>query len=308
VIALSDVVAAAARIDGAAVRTPVLDHGDGVFLKGEHAQRTGAFKFRGAFNAVAQLPDGTRGVAAVSSGNHAQAVALAAKLHGLPATILVPHDILPFKRAATESHGAELVFYDRYTEDREALFPRLVAERGLAPIHPFDNLHVMAGQGTVALELLDDVLGIDTLVVPIGGGGLISGCSTVAAARGVRVVGVEPEAGDDTRRSLAAGERIRIGVPRTIADGLQSAAPGELTFPIVQRLVDAIVTVTDAEIVDAMREIEARHGVRVEPSGAVALAAVRAGRVGGGRIGVVVTGGNVGAERFAELVSANQAN
>jgi threonine dehydratase len=278
-----------------AVRTPVREHRAGVFLKLENEQRTGAFKFRGAFNAVSQLED-ARGVAAVSSGNHAQAVALAAKLHDLPATILVPEDIAPAKREATLSHGAELVVYDRYTQDREVLFAELVAERGLAPVHPYDNPHVMAGQGTVALELLEQVPGLDTLVVPISGGGLISGCATVAD--GIRVVGVEPEDGDDTRQSLAAGERVRIDVPRTIADGLQGAIPGELTFPIVQRLVSEIVTVSDAEIVGAMRALD----VRVEPSGAVALAAVLAGRVAGDRIGVVVSGGNVDGQRYQDLL------
>ncbi len=229
-ISLDDVQAAARRIDGVAHRTPVLtsralDEATGatVFLKAENLQRAGAFKFRGAFNAVASLSDEdrARGVATVSSGNHAQALSLAAKLHGIPAVILMPDDAPAGKLAATEGYGAEVIRFDRYGQDREQLLAELVAERGLVPVHPYDDERVMAGQGTVALELVEQAGPLDVLLVPIGGGGLISGCATVAEANGIRVVGVEPEAGDDVKQSLAAGERVRIDVPRTIADGQQ---------------------------------------------------------------------------------------
>jgi threo-3-hydroxy-L-aspartate ammonia-lyase len=315
VISLDDVHAAARRLDGVAHRTPVLtsrtlDEATGarVFLKAENLQRAGAFKFRGAYNAVASLDphDRARGVAAVSSGNHAQALALAASLHGARATILMPADAPPGKVAATRGYGAEIVTFDRYEQDREVLLAELVADRGLVPVHPYDDPRVMAGQGTVALELLEQAGPLDVLVVPVGGGGLIAGCATAAAAvrPGVRVVGVEPEAGDDTRRSLAAGERVRVPVPRTIADGQQLPIPGELTFEVVRRLVAEVVTVADAEIVAAMRFLFERVKTVAEPSGASAPAAVLAGRaaVGGARVGAIVSGGNVSAERFAELV------
>ena len=290
--------------------SPELDRESGARLvvKAESLQRTGSFKFRGAFNAVASLGDGERatGVAAVSSGNHAQAVALAAKLHEAPATIVMPADAPRVKRAATEAHGAEIVTYDRYAEDRESIFRELVARRGLHPIHPFDDPRVIAGQGTVGLELIEDAGALDALVVPVSGGGLISGCATAAKALlpRIRVVGVEPEAGDDVARSLAAGERVSIPVPRTIADGLQATSPSELTFATIRELVDEVVTVSDAEIVEAMRAGLERLGLVAEPSGAVALAGVLSGRLGldGGRVGVVVTGGNVDSEHFERLV------
>ncbi len=299
-IALADVQAAAERLEGVARRTPVVRMGPHVWLKAENLQRTGAFKFRGAFNAIALLTD-AHGVATVSSGNHAQAVALAARLHALPVTVLMPDDAPDSKREATQELGAEIIAFDRYGEDRDDLLRALVAERGLAPVHPYDDDAVMAGQGTVALELLAQVPEIETLVVPVGGGGLISGCATVAAAAGVRVVGVEPEAGDDTRRSLAAGRRVAIDVPRTIADGQQTPTPGELTFPVVLRHVAEIVTVSDEEIIAAMRFAHEELEHVLEPSGASALAAVMQGRVGGGVLGVVLTGGNVDAERYADL-------
>ncbi len=299
-ITLADVQAAADRLEGVARRTPVVRMGPDVWLKAENLQRTGAFKFRGAFNAIALLTE-AHGIASVSSGNHAQAVALAARLHALPATILMPNDAPDSKREATQELGAEIIAFDRYAEDRDDLLRALVAERGLAPVHPYDDPGVMAGQGTVALELLAQVPGIETLVVPIGGGGLISGCATVAAAAGVRVVGVEPEAGDDTRRSLAAGRRVAIDVPRTIADGQQAPTPGELTFPVVVRHVSEVVTVSDEEIIAAMRFAHEELEHILEPSGASALAAVLQGRIGGGRLGVVLSGGNVDAERYADL-------
>jgi threo-3-hydroxy-L-aspartate ammonia-lyase len=276
-------------------------------VKPECLQRTGSFKFRGAYNAIASLDpeERARGVAAVSSGNHAQAVALAAKLHGTRATIVMPTDAARVKLEATASHGAEIVSYHRYGEDREAIFRDLVADRRLQPIHPFDDPRVIAGQGTVALELLEDAGSLDALVVPVSGGGLISGCATAAKALApdVRVIGVEPEAGDDVTRSLAAGERVSIPVPRTIADGLQATSPGEVTFPIIHELVDEVVTVSDDEIAAAMRACLDHLGLVAEPSGATALAALLAGRLGldGGSAGVVVSGGNVDAETFERL-------
>jgi threonine dehydratase len=311
-ISLDDVRAAAHRIEGVAHRTPVLTSraldeavGATVLLKAENLQRVGAFKFRGAYNAVASLTDAerARGVATVSSGNHAQALALAARLHSTRGVILMPEDSPPAKLAATQGYGAEVLEFDRYGEDREQLLADLVAERGLVPIHPYDDERIMAGQGTVALELLEDAGPLDVLVVPIGGGGLISGCATAAA--GVRVIGVEPEAGDDVRRSLRAGERVRIPVPRTIADGQQLDAPGELTWPVIRERVEDVTVASDAEIVEAMRFLFERMKTVAEPSGACALAAVLAGRVDvrGQRVGVVISGGNVSAERFAALMA-----
>jgi len=314
-IALDDVRAAAERLHGVANRTPVVTSttldgiaGCAAFLKAECFQRGGAFKFRGAYNAIASLAEHERGrgVLAYSSGNHAQAVSIAARILGTTATILMPEDAPPAKRDATRGYGATIVDYDRWTENREEIGARLAAERGLRLVKPYDDPLVMAGQGTVALELLEEVPELDVLVTPVGGGGLIAGCATAAKTLrpSIRVVGVEPEAGDDTARSLAAGERVNVGVPRTIADGLQAAEPGELTFEVNRELVDEIVTVTDAEIVDAMTFLFDRAKLVVEPSGAVGVAALLAGRVGGARVGVVLSGGNVGAARFAELVGA----
>ena len=316
-ISLDDVHAAARRIDGVAHRTPVLTSraldaatGATVLLKAENLQRVGAFKFRGAYNAVASLSEAerARGVATVSSGNHAQALALAARLAAIPAVILMPEDAPAGKVAATEGHGAEVIRFDRYAQDREELLAALVEERGLVPVHPYDDERVMAGQGTVALELIEDAGPLDLLLVCVGGGGLISGCAT--AAKGllddVRVIGVEPEAGDDVKRSLEAGERVRIPVPRTIADGQQLPTPGELTFEVIRQRVDEVVLASDAEIVDAMRFLFERLKTVAEPSGACALAALLAGRVPdarGLRIGVTISGGNVSAERFAGLIA-----
>jgi threonine dehydratase len=313
-ISVDDVRAAAERLDGVANRTPVftsrtLDERAAarVHVKAECFQRGGAFKFRGAYNAISLLDPATRarGVLAYSSGNHAQAVAVAARLLGTRATIVMPNDAPPAKLDATRGYGAEIVSYDRWTENREEIGARLAAERGLELIRPYDDLRVMAGQGTVALELLEDVPDLDVLVTPVGGGGLIAGCATAAAALrpGIRVVGVEPDVGDDTRRSLEAGRRVRIEIPKTIADGLQTTEPGELTFEVNRRLVDEVVTVSDDEMLEAMAFLFDRLKLVTEPSGAVAVAALLAGRVRGGRIGVVISGGNVGVARFAALLS-----
>jgi threonine dehydratase len=314
-IGLDDVRTAAARIDGVAHRTPVLTSrtldertGARVHVKAECFQRAGAFKFRGAYTKISSLPEETlaRGVLAYSSGNHAQAVALASRLVGTRATILMPEDAPTAKVAATRGYGAEIVTYDRWVDDREEIGARLAAEHGLELVRPYDDPLVMAGQGTTALELLADAPGLDVLVTPVGGGGLIAGCATAAKALepGIQVAGVEPEAGDDHRRSLAADERVRIEVPRTIADGLGSVEPGELTFEVNRRLVDEIVTVTDAEIVDAMAFLFDRLKLVAEPSGAVGIAALLAGKldVTGREVGVVLSGGNVGAARFADLL------
>jgi threonine dehydratase len=302
-----DVRAAARVLAGVAHRTPPITSrtlGDRVVLKPECLQRAGAFKFRGAYTKISSLPSGTP-VVAYSSGNHAQAVALSARLLGTQATILMPADAPTAKVEATRGYGAEIITYDRYSDDREALGGALAAERGLELVRPYDDPLVMAGQGTAALELIEDAGSLDTLVVPVGGGGLISGCATIARALGVgRVVGVEPEAGDDWRRSLAAGERVRIDVPRTIADGLQANVPGALTWEVASRLVDEVVTVSDAEIVEAMRFAFERLKLVVEPSGAVGIAALLERKVGSaGRVGVIVSGGNVGADRFAALLA-----
>jgi threonine dehydratase len=314
---LDDVRRAAARLDGIALHTPVLHSrtldervGATVSLKAETFQRGGAFKFRGAYNAVSSLDAAAlaQGVCAVSSGNHAQAVTLAAGLCGSRATILMPADAPPLKRAATEGYGAEVLTFNRYRDDREALVRELATQRGLALVHPYDNPLVMAGQGTVALELLSQSGGLDRLVVPIGGGGLISGCATVVKALtpDTRVTGVEPAASDDAARSLASGRRERVTVGPTIADGQQTATPGELTWPVIHALVDEVVTVTDAQIIDAMRFCFERCKLVVEPSGACALAAVLASAVGceGERVGVVLSGGNVGADGFAALMAS----
>jgi threo-3-hydroxy-L-aspartate ammonia-lyase len=306
VIGPDDVRAAARVLDGVAHRTPVITSrtlGEHVVLKPENLQRAGAFKFRGAYNKISSLPAGTP-VFAYSSGNHAQAVALSSRLLGSPATILMPEDAVQAKLDATRAYGAEVVFYDRYTGDREAIADELAAERGAALVRPYDDPLIMAGAGTAALELLEDAGIVETLVVPVGGGGLIAGSATIAKDLGVkRVVGVEPEAGDDWKQSFAAGEIISIDVPRTIADGLQTHAPGELTWEVASRVVDEIVTVTDQQMIEAMRFAFERLKLVIEPSGAVGIAAVLNGLVSGDRIGVIVSGGNVGAARFAELIA-----
>ena len=316
VVTLQDVRDAAKRITGVAHRTPVIRSrtldalvGAEVHLKAENLQRGGAFKFRGAYNAIARLTPAQRerGIAAYSSGNHAQAVALAARELGSTAVILMPADTPAAKLDAVAGYGAEIITYDRYTEDREAIGKQLAADRGLVLIPPYEHPDVMAGQGTAALELLDEVGDLDALVVPIGGGGLIAGTATAAKGLqpGIRIVGVEPAEGDDTKRSLEAGERVRIPVPRTIADGQAAAIPGELTFAINKRLVDEIVLVTDDEIRDALRFAVDRLKLVLEPSGASGLAALLAGRLTPvpARIGVILSGGNVGAARLGALLA-----
>lgn len=315
-LTLDDVRAAAARLEGVAHRTPVLTSrtlnarvGAEVFIKCENFQRVGAFKFRGAYNAAAQLPPEqlAKGIAAFSSGNHAQAVALAARELGTTAVILMPEDAPRSKMEATVGYGAEVVTYDRYTEERAALGEGLARDRGLALIPPYDHLDVIAGQGTAALELLEETGELDALVVPVGGGGLIAGSSVVAKSLypAVRMIGVEPEAGDDTKRSLESGERVTIPVPRSIADGQVLPSPGEITFALNQRLVDAIALVSDEEIVDAMRFAFERLRIVLEPSGATPLAALLSGRVENlpPRVGVIASGGNIDTRRFAELTA-----
>jgi threonine dehydratase len=314
-VSFDDVRAAAGRLAGIAHRTPVLTSrtldslvGAEVFVKCENFQRVGAFKFRGAYNAVAQLSAEqlAKGVAAYSSGNHAQATALAARELGTTAVILMPEDAPRSKREATAGYGAEVVTYDRYSQDRTALGEALAADRGLTLIPPYDHPHVIAGQGTAALELLEQTGELDALVVPVGGGGLIAGSALTAKALhpGTEVFGVEPEAGDDTKRSLDRGERVTVPVPRTIADGQALPTPGALTFPLNQRLVDGIALVSDEEIVHAMRFAFERLKIVLEPSGATPLAALLAGRLERTprRIGLIASGGNIDVRRFTELI------
>jgi threo-3-hydroxy-L-aspartate ammonia-lyase len=279
-------------------------------LKAECLQRTGSFKFRGAYNKIASIPAAKRaqGVLAFSSGNHAQAVALAASLLGAEATIVMPTDAPAIKLAATSQYGAEVVTYDRYAEDREQIGREIAEQRGLTLVPPFDDPVVIAGQGTAALELVDHAGELDLLLAPVSGGGLIAGCAIAvkAACPSARVIGVEPEAGDDYRRSLAAGRRIAIDVPRTVADALQVTTPGELTFSLNRELLDGIVTVSDSELVAAMRFAFERLKLVVEPGGSAGLAALLAGRVNvddAERVGVVVSGGNVDPARFCELMA-----
>jgi threo-3-hydroxy-L-aspartate ammonia-lyase len=321
-ISFADIEAAAGRIRGIAHRTPVLTStfadartGAKLFFKCENFQRMGAFKFRGATNALAQFsPEQKRaGVLAFSSGNHAQAIALAARLMGMPSVIVMPEDSPAAKLAATRGYqegqpGSEVILYDRYQEDREAIGRRLAQERGMTLIPPFDHPHVMAGQGTAALELLQDTGALDRLVVCVGGGGLIAGCAvaTHALAPGIVVHGVEPEAGNDMQLSLARGEPVSIGVPRTIADGAQTQTPGKHTFPVVQRLVRSIETVGDTELVRTMHFFAERMKMVVEPTGCLAASAVLEGVLplrAGERIGVIVSGGNVDIARFTALLA-----
>jgi threonine dehydratase len=305
---------------GVAHRTPVVTSrtldaraGASCFLKCENLQRMGAFKFRGAYNRIARLDAArrARGVVAFSSGNHAQGVALAAQLLGIPATIVMPLDAPALKVAATRGYGAEVVAYDRHTMNRGEMAAALARERGATLVPPYDDPDVIAGQGTVALELLEDQPDVDALVVSTGGGGLLAGCAIAATALrpGIAVFGVEPEAGDDFARSFAAGERVEIPVPQTIADGQQTTAPGELTFPIVRALCRGIVTVTDDELRAAVRFAFERLKLVIEPSGAAALAAVLHAKIDvlGKRVGIVISGGNVDPAVYAGIIAPQSA-
>lgn len=324
-ITIDDVRAAAARLDGVANRTPVLTSrtlderlGARVFLKAEQFQRVGAFKFRGAYNALASLPEAQRraGVFAFSSGNHAQAVALSARLLGVPATILMPEDAPPLKLAATEGYGAEVVRYDRYEVDREELGRRLASERGLTLVPPYDDPDVIAGQGTATRELLEHATavagGLDTIVTPIGGGGLLAGATVVAAASAPHadVVGVEPAVRTVAREALATGTPVTAAIPRTIADGQQTPAIGRLPLEVLLAAGTRVVGISDDAIVRTLRWAYERMKLVLEPSGAAGLAAVLEGavEVTGRRVGVVLSGGNIDVTAFARLVTDDPPN
>jgi threo-3-hydroxy-L-aspartate ammonia-lyase len=311
-VAYQDIVAAAARIEGVAHRTPVATSrqfdqlaGCEAYFKCENLQRMGAFKFRGAYNALAALDAAgrARGVVAFSSGNHAQAVALAAQLLGMHATIVMPHDAPAVKVAATRGYGAEVRLYQRGVESRDEVAAKIAAERGSILIPPFDHVHVIAGQGTAAKELLEDVGPLDYLFVCCGGAGLLSG-SAVAARQlspGIKVVGVEPEAGDDAARSFRTKTLQTVVNPDTIADGARTESMGAITFPLVLENVADILTVSDAELVEAMRFVWERMKLVVEPTGALAVAGVLSGRldVKGKRVGIILSGGNVDLKAIA---------
>ncbi len=316
-LTFDDILAARERLRGVAHRTPVLTSrqfneqaGCEVFFKAENLQRAGAFKFRGAYNKISSLTDDERrhGVLAYSSGNHAQAVALSAQLFAIPAVIVMPSDAPEIKVNATRGYGAEVIFYDRYNESREDVGERVCRERGMILVPPFDDYKIMAGQGTAALELLEEVPELDVLLTPCSGCGLLTGCATAAKhlRPGIRIFGVEPEAGNDTWQSFRKGERVEIPVPHTIADGLQQSAPGKLTFPIVQNLVEDILLVSDNELIETLRFILERMKVLVEPSGAAAAAAVRHRKAdfAGQRVGVTLSGGNVDLAKLSEYLTA----
>ncbi|KVO25535.1 serine dehydratase [Burkholderia ubonensis] len=313
----ADVEAAATRIAGIAHRTPVHTSrtlnqliGAEVFVKCENFQRMGAFKFRGAFNALSKFSPEQRkaGVVAFSSGNHAQGIALSAQILGIPATIVMPHDAPASKIAATKGYGADVVVYDRYAEDREAIGRRLADEQGLTLIPPYDHPDVLAGQGTAAKELFDEVGALDALFVPMGGGGLLSGTalSTRALAPQCELYGVEPEAGNDGQRSLHSGQIVHIDTPKTIADGAQTQHIGNYTFAIIKRDVNDILTASDADLVNAMKFFATRMKMIVEPTGCLGLAAALNAKesLKGKRVGIIVSGGNIDLERFCSLVTS----
>ncbi|MFT4242831.1 MAG: threo-3-hydroxy-L-aspartate ammonia-lyase [Acidovorax sp.] len=319
----ADVADAAHRLHGMAHRTPVLRSstadallGAQLFFKCENLQRTGSFKFRGAFNTLAQLGDEQRqrGVLAFSAGNHAQAIALSARLLDMPAVIVMPEDAPATKMAATREYGAQVVTYNRYTENREAISRRIAEERGLTLVPPFDHPHVIAGQGTAARELFEDVPDLDWLFVCVGGGGLLAGSLLAAQelAPRCRVVGVEPASGNDGQQSLRAGRIVRIDTPHTIADGAQTQALGELTFPIIRDHAEDIVAVSDEELMQALRFFAERMKIVVEPTGALAYAGAVAhagadeGKklLHGERVGILISGGNVDLPRYARFLSA----
>ena len=311
-----DVVAAAGRIEGAAHRTPVLtsrtaneELGAQLFFKAENLQRMGAFKFRGAYNALSRFDEVQRkaGVVAFSSGNHAQAIALSARLMGIPATIIMPEDAPASKIAATRGYGGNVVTYDRYKEDREAIGRKLAQEQGMTLIPPYDHADVIAGQGTAAKELFEEVGELDYFFVCLGGGGLLGGSALATRALSPRckLYGVEPEAGNDGQQSFRSGAIVHIDTPKTIADGAQTQHLGQLTFPIIQRDVDDILTVSDAQLVQAMRFFAERMKIVVEPTGCLGFAAARAmqDQLRGKRVGILISGGNVDIERFAALLA-----
>ena len=310
-----DVIAAAQRLEGFAHRTPVFtsrtldaETGAQVFIKCENLQRTGSFKFRGAFNALSRFDEQQRkaGVVAFSSGNHAQGIALAARLLQIPATIVMPTDAPAAKVAATREYGASVVFYDRITEDRELIGRTLAHEHGMTLIPSYDHPDVLAGQGTAAKELLEFTGPLDALFVGLGGGGMLSGTalSTRALAPDCLLYGVEPEAGNDGQRSFQSGSIVHIDTPATIADGAQTQHLGDHTFPIIRDQVNDILTVSDAQLVDGMRFFMQRMKMVVEPTGCLGLAALRNanGQFKGQRVGIIVTGGNVDIEKYASLL------
>ncbi|WP_186060112.1 threo-3-hydroxy-L-aspartate ammonia-lyase [Burkholderia gladioli] len=313
----ADVAAAAERIAGHAHRTPVLtsrtvddELGAQVFFKCENLQRMGAFKFRGAFNALSRFSEAQRktGVVAFSSGNHAQAIALSARLLGMPATIVMPHDAPAAKVAATRGYGGRVVIYDRYRDDREQIGRELAEKEGLTLIPPYDHADVIAGQGTAAAELFQEVGALDAVFAPLGGGGLLSGTAlaTRELSPGAELYGVEPEAGNDGQQSFAAGSIVHIDTPKTIADGAQTQHLGNLTFQIIRRDVDAILTASDAELVEGMRFFASRMKMLVEPTGCLSFAAARQrkAQLEGKRVGIIVSGGNVDLEKFCALIGA----
>lgn len=312
----ADVETAAGRLRGVAHHTPALTSrtanartGASLVFKPENLQRMGAFKFRGGYNAIAALsPERKRaGVLTFSSGNHAQAIAYSGRLLGVPTTIIMPEDAPQAKMAATRAYGGEVVLYDRYTQDRLEIGNKLAAERGLTLIPPYDHPDVIAGQGTATKELIEDAGPLDMLLVCLGGGGLLAGAALAAKALNpaCRVFGVEPEAGNDGQQSLRSGKIVRIAVPKTIADGAQTPFLGDYTFPIIQDLVEDIVTVSDAALVDAMRFFAERMKLVVEPTGCLAAAAAFTGAVPveGRRVGVIISGGNVDLASFARFVA-----
>ncbi|KAB0639579.1 serine dehydratase [Burkholderia stagnalis] len=312
----ADVAAAAARLEGHAHRTPVMtsrtineELGAQVFFKCENLQRMGAFKFRGAFNALSRFTDEQRrnGVVAFSSGNHAQAIALSARLLGMPATIVMPSDAPAAKVEATRGYGGNVVMYDRYTEDREQIGRNLAERHGLTLVPPYDHPDVIAGQGTAAAELYAEVGPLDALFMPLGGGGLLSGSAlaTRELSPATRLYGVEPEAGNDAQQSFRSGKIVHIDTPKTIADGAQTQHLGNLTFPIIRRDVDDILTASDAQLIDCMRFFALRMKIIVEPTGCLGLAAARQMKeqLAGKRVGVIISGGNVDLEKFCALVA-----
>lgn len=302
-IELADVRRAADVLDGVVLHTPALEHESLVF-KCENLQRSGSFKFRGAFNKVSSLSEAerARGVCTISSGNHAQALALVARELGLRAAILMPEDAPPEKVAATRGYGAEVVTYDRYSMPQTEAGRRFAAERAMTFVSAHDDPMISAGAGTAALELFEDAGPLDVIVAPIGGGGGIAGYATVAKAMsaGTRVLGVEPAAGGITKKSLAAGERLSMDVPKTIADGQQLTTPGAYPFEVMRERVDEVVLVSDEEIVAAMVFLFEQLKVVAEPSGAIATAAVLREKPQG-RVGVIISGGNIGIDRFRDL-------